>query len=208
MPDSPNPYEAPSSELAPSAVPVLNRGPYREYPKVAPVSLTFGTLVIVVWIASLFFPSLIGGLWLSPPAVFAGEIWRLVTYAGVHPPGGFLLPLFIAASIPYLGWYVEPALGRSRTAALIVLSALSGAVGYMLVEHVAPLVGGLPVFLGYFSAFVVWSIRNRAALPAGVRISWYAAPLVALYFLASFLLAAMFASLVGVLFGLSGRPAA
>jgi len=182
------------------------------YRRVAPVSSAYSATVIAVWILCLFSPSILLGLMLKPSDVMAGgQLWRLLSYCVVHSPASLLHPIFIAASIPLIGWYVEPNLGRTRTIGLLATSALLGSIGFLGAGEQSPFVGGAFVVVGYASALVVWAHRGRESLHRRWRLAWPGAMLVALYCLsgsAGFALGSALAAAAGVVLSATAKPRA
>lgn len=71
-------------------------------------------------------------LWLFSP--LDGEIqpWRFLTVAFLHSTGMLLHIAFNMYALYITGQFLEPLLGRARFAALCVLSAVGGSVGFLL----------------------------------------------------------------------------
>jgi len=68
------------------------------------------------------------------PVLGASEPWRFLTAAFAHSPGQVLHILFNMYALWVLGQYLEPMLGRLRFAALYLISAVGGSVGYLLLS--------------------------------------------------------------------------
>ncbi|PRY52486.1 membrane associated rhomboid family serine protease [Knoellia remsis] len=102
------------------------------------------------------------------------EPWRFLTSAFAHSPGSILHILFNMYALWIMGGYLEPMLGRARFAALYLISALGGSVGYLLLAFPAtleearmgdlgtwgtPAVGASGAVFGLFGAFLVLQRR-------------------------------------------------
>jgi membrane associated rhomboid family serine protease len=145
-----------------------------------PVSLTFCCLSLLVLTVAIAVPGSVRHLVLFPENVTErGYVWLLLTYAAVH--ASILHLLIISAAVLWLGWYLEPILGRVRYIALLIGGALGGGVAYVLLQPALPLVGGVFVASAVLAAFVFWSIPNRASFGAGLRVFWALVVALAVY---------------------------
>jgi membrane associated rhomboid family serine protease len=100
--------------------------------RIPPVTRALLVLVAAGYLPTLVWP--VAGAWLAlaPSAVFAGEVWRLLTYAAVNVSiGGVLFGLLLFWS---LGRELEPRWGSRRFAAFLAVSTL--------------VAGGLGLFVG------------------------------------------------------------
>jgi membrane associated rhomboid family serine protease len=97
------------------------------------------------------------------PGQVAQEPWRLLTSAFLHSPTLILHIVFNMLVLYQVGPWLEQALGRARFAALYVVSALGGSVGYLLLGVDAsfpaalqpPVVGASGAVFGLFGALLV-----------------------------------------------------
>jgi membrane associated rhomboid family serine protease len=97
------------------------------------VTLTIIAICVVVWLAQKASPSFSDALAFWPPAA-RSQPWRFLTAAFEHDTaaGLPLHILFNMYALWVLGQYIEPMLGRFRFAALYLVSAIGGSVGYLL----------------------------------------------------------------------------
>ncbi|MBO0608227.1 rhomboid family intramembrane serine protease [Myceligenerans salitolerans] len=70
--------------------------------------------------------------WLFSPMAGAVEPWRFLTVAFLHSTGMLLHIAFNMYALYITGQFLEPLLGRARFAALCVLAAVGGSVGFLL----------------------------------------------------------------------------
>jgi membrane associated rhomboid family serine protease len=97
------------------------------------------------------------------PGRVAQEPWRLLTSAFLHSPSLVLHIVFNMLVLYQVGPWLEQALGRARFAALYLVSALGGSVGYLLLGVDAsfpaalqpPVVGASGAVFGLFGAMLV-----------------------------------------------------
>jgi membrane associated rhomboid family serine protease len=97
------------------------------------------------------------------PGQVAQEPWRLLTSAFLHSPSLVLHILFNMLVLYQVGPWLEQALGRARFAALYVVSALGGSVGFLLLgvnPNLPPafqpsVVGASGAVFGMFGALLV-----------------------------------------------------
>lgn len=75
------------------------------------------------WFTALF--------WVQPSAVWSGEVWRLLTYAFLHAPGGF--PWHILFNMLFLWWFgrdMEDLYGSREFLAFYLVSAFLGGTAF------------------------------------------------------------------------------
>jgi membrane associated rhomboid family serine protease len=134
------------------------------------------TWTIIAACVLVFLPSLAGGaavagrgdldvageLALSAPAVASGDWWRLITSGFVHY--GLLHVGFNMFVLFQLGSLLEPALGRTRFAALYVAALLGGACGALLLDPNALTAGASGAVYGLMGAAVL-GLRRRGVDP-------------------------------------------
>jgi membrane associated rhomboid family serine protease len=95
------------------------------------------------------------------PVLGASEPWRFLTAAFLHSPSSVLHIAFNMYALWLLGPYLESQLGRLRFAALYLLSALGGSVGFLLIAgftsgpFATSTVGASGAVFGLFGAVVV-----------------------------------------------------
>jgi membrane associated rhomboid family serine protease len=95
------------------------------------------------------------------PALAAPQPWRFLTAAFLHSPSNLLHILFNLYALYLTGPYLEQVLGRARFAALYLLSALGGSVGFLLLTSpagqgwYAGTVGASGAVFGLFGALLV-----------------------------------------------------
>jgi membrane associated rhomboid family serine protease len=129
------------------------------------VTMTIIGICVAVWLLQRASPVLSAALEFSPPAA-RSEPWRFLTSAFEHSPGQMLHILFNMYALWVLGQYLEPMLGRLRFAALYLICAIGGSVGYLWltspqVDPVAgvyywvPVVGASGAVFGLFGALLV-----------------------------------------------------
>lgn len=128
-------------------------------------------ICVVVYVAQLMSPRVTASLMYAP--VLGGEEpWRLLTAAFVHSPArGNITAVFHILmnmmALAFCGPYLETMLGRVRFAALYLVSALGGSVGYELFAAfvadpyqrdslwLTPTVGASGAVFGLFGAIIV-----------------------------------------------------
>ena len=99
------------------------------------VSMVIIGICVVVWVAQTAVADLTYDLWFVPVAGDT-EPWRFLTSAFAHAPGNVMHILFNMLALWLVGGqYLEPLLGRARYAALYLLSAVGGSVGYLLLSY-------------------------------------------------------------------------
>lgn len=134
------------------------------------VTLGIVAICVAVWLLQRVSPQVTGDL-AFVPYLGASEPWRFLTSAFAHSPGNVLHILFNMYALWILGQYLEPMLGRVRFAALYLISAFGGSVGYLLlasppalpltqagIDHsnwVVSMVGASGAVFGLFGALIV-----------------------------------------------------
>ncbi len=99
------------------------------------------------------------------PFLAAQEPWRFITAAFLHSPSFVLHIAFNMYLLWVLGPYLEQLLGRARFAALYLVSALGGSVGFLLIApmvsngFLTSTVGASGAVFGLFGALVVVNRR-------------------------------------------------
>lgn len=92
-------------------------------------------------------------LYTSESPLYPLEPWRMLTSALVHSPFNAVHLLFNMVALWFIGRVLEPAIGRLRHLALLVLSALGGSVAVLwLSEPTVPVVGASGAVYGLFAA--------------------------------------------------------
>ncbi len=137
------------------------------------VTLTVIGLCAIVYAAQWALPSLTGDISFVPYRGKA-EPWRFLTAAFAHSPRLILHIAFNMYALWILGSYLEPLLGRLRFAAVYLISALGGSVGYLLLASPltleqlqagaggawnTPTVGASGAVFGLFGALLVLNRR-------------------------------------------------
>ena len=135
------------------------------------VTLTIIGACVAVWLLQQVVPSLTDQ-YAFVPRLGEAEPYRFLTAAFLHGPifhiGFNMYALWV------LGSYLEPLLGRSRFAALYLVSAVGGSVGYLLLASPTvlpsqgwwgPSVGASGAVFGLFGALLV--LNRRLGRPTG-----------------------------------------
>jgi len=129
------------------------------------VTMTIIGICVAVWLMQRASPTLSAALEFWPPAART-EPWRFLTSAFEHSPGQLLHILFNMYALWVMGSYLEPMLGRLRFAALYLICAIGGSVGYLWltspqldpvagVYYWVPVVGASGAVFGLFGALLV-----------------------------------------------------
>lgn len=95
------------------------------------VSMTLIAACIAVYVLQWAVPGLTSRLAFVPALAF-DEPWRFLTSAFAHSTSLVMHIAFNLYAVWVLGGYLEDLLGRARFAALYLVSALGGSVGYLL----------------------------------------------------------------------------
>jgi membrane associated rhomboid family serine protease len=106
------------------------------------VTLTIIGICVAVWLLQQVSPQVTDRL-AFVPMLGKAEPWRFVTAAFAHSPGQLLHILFNMYALWILGQYLEPMLGRVRFAALYLVCAFGGSVGFLLLASPPVSVAGL-----------------------------------------------------------------
>lgn len=101
--------------------------------------------------------------WFSYAPVFTSEYpgapfepWRMITSAFLHSPQQAMHIVFNMMALWFIGRVLEPAVGRLRHAALLLISALGGSVAVLwLSQPAVPTVGASGAVFGLFGALFV-----------------------------------------------------
>ena len=100
------------------------------------------------------------------PVLASTEPWRFITAAFLHSPSLIFHILLNMYALWLLGPYLEDLLGRGRFAALYLLSAFGGSVGFLLLGDPRTLtVGASGAVFGLFGALVV--VQRRLGRDVG-----------------------------------------
>lgn len=92
----------------------------------------------------------------SEHPLYPVELWRMLTSAVVHSPSNAAHLLFNMVALWFIGRVLEPAVGRWRYIALLVLSALGGSVAVMyLSDPTIPTLGASGAVFGLFGALFI-----------------------------------------------------
>ncbi|MGJ9372333.1 rhomboid family intramembrane serine protease [Nesterenkonia sp. CF4.4] len=122
------------------------------------VTFTVIGLCVVLYGLQLLSSAVTEALWYAPlqtsPWFF--EPWRMLTSALVHSPANAMHLLFNMFALWFIGRAIEPALGRLRYIALLVLSALGGSVAVLfLTPATTPTLGASGAVFGLFGALFI-----------------------------------------------------
>ncbi|MEL4503700.1 rhomboid family intramembrane serine protease [Luteococcus sp. H138] len=131
----------------------------RQRPQLAVVTWSIIALCAAVWLGERTLPGFTEQVVLSP-AIGQSEPWRYLTSAFAHDPGGIMHIAFNMFALWSVGQWMELSLGRARFAALYLICALGGGVGYLLLAQpgalswYAPVVGASGAVFGLFGALL------------------------------------------------------
>jgi membrane associated rhomboid family serine protease len=89
-------------------------------------------ICVVAYVLELTLGDSVTGRFEYAPFLTVAEPWRMLTAAFLHSPGFLLHILFNMYALWMIGPYLETLLGPVRFAALYLLSALGGSVGFFL----------------------------------------------------------------------------
>jgi len=147
------------------------------------VTLATSVLLVVLSVAMLavgtkeaFGSLVLGGL--NRDLVLSGQIWRVVSYAFVHPITqlpGFPIPvpsfslLLSLVGLWLVGPPVERLLGRLSTVVLLLGSAIGGGLVVGLGHGGVLVAGSAPIVFGLLGASVFIGIQRREQIPLGFR---------------------------------------
>lgn len=122
------------------------------------VTFTVIGLCIAVYVLQLLSDAVTASLWYVPlqTSAWVFEPWRMLTSALVHSPSNAMHLLFNMFAIWFVGRAIEPALGRTRYAALLLLSAFGGSVAVLfLTPATTPTLGASGAVFGLFGALFI-----------------------------------------------------
>lgn len=133
------------------------------------VTMVLIGLCVAVYLGQLASPQVTAAL-AYVPAFTVAEPWRMVTAAFAHSPSSYFHILFNMYALWIVGSYLEPLLGRARFAALYLVGAIGGSVGYLALAQlpervgqpagwVVPTVGASGAVFGLFAAMLVLNRR-------------------------------------------------
>ena len=95
-------------------------------------------------------------LYTSESPLYPLEPWRMLTSTLVHSPFNAVHLLFNMVALWFIGRVLEPAIGRLRHLALLVLSALGGSVAVLyLSDPTVPTLGASGAVFGLFGALFI-----------------------------------------------------
>jgi membrane associated rhomboid family serine protease len=127
----------------------------------APFSLAFCCISFVVLAVSIAAPASLPYLILFPENVKQrGYVWVLLTYAVL--PTSILHLLVVSVPVLWVGWYIEPVLGRARYLGLLIGGALGASIFVPISSEMKP-------NRYWFRP----SIRWRVWVPAPVARRWH-----------------------------------
>ena len=139
------------------------------------VTLVIVVIATVMWLLQQVSPQVTRDL-AFVPYLGAAEPWRFLTTAFLHGPIYHIL--FNMYALWVVGQYLEPLLGRVRFAALYLVCAIGGSVGYLLltspqvdpasgVHFWVPTVGASGAVFGLFGAMLILN-RHLGRSSAGI----------------------------------------
>lgn len=102
---------------------------------------------------------------LVKPAVWRGEVWRLLTGPMLH--GGFVHLWMNVGALRSAGPVIELHSKRAHLPAVFVVSAVAGSLGSMILYPHQPSVGASGGIMGMIGFLLVLGHRRRHALPEG-----------------------------------------
>lgn len=108
---------------------------------------------------------------LFPPAVAAGQYWRLLSAMFLH--AGLLHIAFNAYALWLFGALVEDTFGRARLLLIFFVSGfLASVASYAFGPILAVAVGASGAIFGVFGAFVAYNYRRRHLALAAANLRW------------------------------------
>ncbi len=108
---------------------------------------------------------------LFPPAVAAGQYWRLATAMFLH--AGLLHIAFNGYALWLFGTLVEDTFGRGRFLAIYFVSGfLASVTSYAFGPVEAVGVGASGAIFGVFGAFIAYNLRRRHLAMAAANLRW------------------------------------
>jgi membrane associated rhomboid family serine protease len=140
-------------------------------------SVEVTTTVLVAALAGISFfiyaidKTLLNSLVLFPDRVMHGQVWRVITWPLVNPPG--IWPLLTLVLFWYFGRELEAQMGRIRFLWLILFMVVGGGIVAALINVEIPLAGFRFVELGVFVAYVAERAHARFMfnIPAWVMVA-------------------------------------
>jgi membrane associated rhomboid family serine protease len=140
-------------------------------------SVEVTTTVLVAALAGISFfiyaidKTLLNSLVLFPERVMHGQVWRVITWPLVNPPG--IWPLLTLVLFWYFGRELEAQMGRMRFLWLILFMVVGGGIVAALINVEIPLAGFRFVELGVFVAYVAERAHARFMfnIPAWVMVA-------------------------------------
>jgi membrane associated rhomboid family serine protease len=136
---------------------------------------TYGLIIacVVIWLLQRADPSLTDQLEFRP-AFASHRPWTFLTAAFLHSPSNVLHIASNMYALWICGQYLEPLLGRVRFAALYLVSAVGGSVGFYLLAHPesvlpqqqawwTPTVGASGAVFGLFASLIVFNRKMGIA---------------------------------------------
>ena len=127
-----------------------------------------------VYLLQMFFPtfSLIGLLSLYMPAVYRGQLWRVLTFLIVPPINS---PLFVLLTM-YFYYFIGTALENRWGARRVLLYYAIGALGAILAALLTQIGTNMYLYLSMFFAFAILNPENQVLLffVIPVKMKWLA----------------------------------
>jgi membrane associated rhomboid family serine protease len=137
--------------------------------------VTYGLIIacVVMWLLQRADPTLTDRLEFAPYAA-SHRPWTFLTAAFLHSPSNVLHIASNMYALWICGQYLEPLLGRVRFAALYLISAIGGSVGFYLLAHPelpqpseqawwTPTVGASGAVFGLFASLIVFNRKMGLA---------------------------------------------
>jgi len=119
-------------------------------------------ITVCVWLLQLLVPATTSLLALDPVrTVWHGELWRLITAAFCHSPGGIWHILWNMLFLWWFGRELEQMYGSLEFLAFYLVGALVASVGFLLLQPEAPMVGASGAVLGVVTLFTLHFPRRR-----------------------------------------------
>jgi membrane associated rhomboid family serine protease len=136
------------------------------------VTIAIIAICVVVYILQVLPNSTVTARFEFVPFEATHEPWRLLTAAFLHSPDNLLHIAFNMYALWLVGPFLEAQLGRLRYAALYLISAVGGSIGYLLLaspgnqnQWFVGTVGASGAVFGLFGAFFV--VQRRLGLDTG-----------------------------------------
>lgn len=141
--------------------------------------------MVGIYLIDLFFPQffLISRLMLITPAVYAGEIWRLITFI-IIPPGGSILQTALTLYFYYfVGTALENRWGPRRFLLYYVIGVFSAVIAALITGFGTNLYLNLSLFFAFAILYPDFQLLLFLVLP--IKVKWLAL-LNGLYYLYGF----------------------